>query len=57
MAWAVAALPSVMGDTAPKALPAGDPLAAFKAQVRALAKRLDGKNGLAIKGELLALAG
>ncbi len=53
---AVAALPSVMGDTAPKALPAGDPLAAFKAQVRALADKWTSKTADQIKVELLALA-
>ncbi len=55
---AVASLPSIYGDAAPaKALPAGDPLEAFKGQVRALADKLDGKNVLTIKAELQALCG
>jgi len=51
---AVASLPSIYGDAAPaKALP--EPRMVEADKVRALADKLDGKNGLTIKAELLAL--
>ena len=55
-AHAVNALPAVMGNTAAAALPPADPLAAFKAKVRALAEGLTTKTCGSVKDELLALA-
>jgi hypothetical protein len=52
---AVDLLPVIIGD-APKALPAPDPLAAFKDKVRTWAEKLTAKTWKEARAELLALA-
>ncbi len=52
---AVTALPSLTAEPV-KALPAADPLATFKAQVRAIVEELNGKTWKNAKGQLTALA-
>ena len=52
---AVASQPVVIGE-APLALPASDPLAALRGNVRTLADKLNGKNWRTVKTELAALA-
>jgi hypothetical protein len=56
-AHAVNGLPAVIGDTSAPALPPADPLAALRANVRALADKLNGKTWRTVKAELTALAG
>jgi integrase len=56
-AHAVNGLPAVIGDTSAPALPPADPLAALRANVRALADKLNGKTWRTVKAELAALVG
>jgi len=53
----VAALPSILGDDKPKALPASSALDELKERIALLAKDLTAKNAKEIKAELMALSG